>query len=121
MQDEAIFPAMEYLKRLGFDRFDIISGGGIVKPLAEASQAPDSFLTKYWQFSAKTSVKTNGAEAIAVMAHHDCKGNFRNGSPVSEEVQKSHLWHARETLASFDLHVPIILLWGREDGTFETV
>lgn len=117
MQGEFFFPAIEHIKGMGFDFLDIVSGAGIVRPLAEASQLFSvSPMVKFWHSCAKISVKTNDSRALVVVAHENCKGN-----PVPEKIQKNHLRCAGDTLKSFRLEVPIILLWGKEDKTFEAI
>jgi len=114
MRRVQLFSAIEQLEEMGFTVIDIITLGGIVRPLAEAAQTFDrSVLIREYQHSAQVS-KENGAEATVTIAHADCKGH-----PVPEEKGRIHLRYAEQTIHSFKLGIPNLLFWQKEDNSLE--
>lgn len=111
-----LFSAIEQLEQRGLIVVDIITLGGIVKTLAEATQTFDRSTAKVWEPSVQISVTENGARALVAIAHWGCKGHR-----ASEQAQKIHLQYAAETLNSFRLGVPTFLFFQKEDNSLEQV
>lgn len=97
-------PVFEYLKgRFGVEYVDMITEPGPNRILAEQDnyRQVDSILQRI-----EISVRAHGSVGIAVVGHHDCKGN-----PADDQQQLEHIRAAIEYLGHRYGELPILGLW----------
>jgi hypothetical protein len=74
MDGRVQLPVIEYLmKTLGVEYVDSITEAAPVRWLADA---PDSEITRSVMSRIAVSARRHGTKTVAIVAHHDCAGNF---------------------------------------------
>jgi len=114
MDGRTQLPVIHYLKkRFNVKYVDIISEPG---PNAILAKNTNSSLVKSILDRIEISLSKNLSVGIAVVGHHDCKGN-----PEGKEEQISSIWKAKKHLRTFFNNVEIIGLWVNEKWEVEEI
>jgi len=91
---------------------DAVTEAGPLKILTERTDKCRLFSLKE---QIKTSLEINGSKFIAVVGHHDCKGNS-----VNRDVQEKQMDEALRYLSSaFGEKIFYVALWVNEDWEVE--
>ena len=107
------YPVMDFLRnRYNMKFVDAVTEAGPLKILTERTDKCRLFSLKE---QIKTSLELNGSKFIAVVGHHDCRGN-----PVNRDVQVKQMDEALRYLSSaFGERIFYVALWVNEDWEVE--
>lgn len=104
---------LEYLrKHYGVDWVDMITEPGVDKLLARKKSNTERI--KHIKKSIKISVEGHNSVVLAIVGHHDCKGN-----PSTTEEHLAQIRSAVKLSSSWKFPVEVIGLWVNEQWVVE--